>query len=76
MCWRYGSSWHKIQCVHGEQGQQLKPCFAKGGTTSSYANKDVHPETYKGRTTTPVDIDVFTENIEEFDKIVDKIKIV
>jgi len=47
--------------------------YIKGGTSSTYAEKEVIPETYDGRMTFPHDIDVFTENIDEFNQVMERL---
>ncbi len=48
--------------------------FANGGTSETYTDEKVHPESYVGRMTFPIDIDVFTEkNIDNFETLLDQL---
>ena len=39
------------------------------GTPENYANPEIHPESYKGRTTQPNDLDVFIKGSGNFEKV-------
>ena len=39
------------------------------GTPDNYANREIHPESYKGRTTQPNDLDVFIKGNANFEKV-------
>tara|TARA_B100001113_G_C21121118_1_gene627428 strand:- start:269 stop:1516 length:1248 start_codon:yes stop_codon:yes gene_type:complete len=47
--------------------------YANGGTSDLFTERNNLPDSYEGRMTMPTDIDIFTEDIEEFNQILEKL---
>lgn len=47
--------------------------YANGGTSDLFTERTNLPDSYEGRMTMPTDIDVFTEDIEQFEQIIERL---